>query len=73
MFDLTKVMEWGLIKVLICKSRLRLYMNHVANHIHVPVLSLSVFNKRMVPKKLAQLIIKQYNVLTAVAFVCVCV
>ena len=73
MFDLTKVMEWGLIKVLICKSRLRLYMNHVAKHIHVPVLSLSVFNKRMVPKKLAQLIIKQYNVLTAVAFVCVCV
>lgn len=48
-------------------------MNHVANHIHVPVLSLNVFHKRMVQKKLAQLIIKQYNVLTAVACVCVCV
>ena len=71
MFDLTKVMEWSLTKVLICKSRLRLYMTHVANHVHVPVLSLNVFNKRMVQKKLAQLIIKQYNVLTLLLFVCV--
>ena len=47
-------------------------MNHVANHIHVPVRSLNVFHKRMVQKKLAQLIIKQYNVLTTVACVCVC-
>ena len=48
-------------------------MNHVANHIHVRVRSLNVFHKRMVQKKLAQLIIKQYNVLTTVACVCVCV